>query len=277
MALVDNLEPSGLIFHESCLTTLANMAENSMHLVVTSPPYPGVDAFWGDLFKAENFDAAHEFLDCVWDGCLRVLVPGGKLAINIANTDRRPYLPNVSRVYQWARRSGIEPLGEIIWDKGYGQNGTAWGTYCNPADPALADRHEYILIFRKPGKREYRAGYYLHPRLFKSWRNSLWSIAPASATAENHIAPFPAEIPRRLILLYTYPQDIVYDPFVGSGTTVLAALETGRSGIGSEIDAEYASLARRNIAEWQLQPRLIAPYFAERGSHEVCPQQICMI
>lgn len=227
------------------------LPDESLDCVITSPPYPGVPAMWGDLFSSENFDAAHEFLDKVWGECLRVLRPGCKLIINIANTGRRPYLPNVSRIHRWARNK-IEPTGEIIWHKGYAQNGTAWGSYLSPSDIALADQHEYILIFRKYGKRAKPDSFTkIDKHDFLSWRNSIWNISPAKASKVKHIAPFPESIPTRLITLYTFEQEIVYDPFAGSGTTGVAALKLNRNFIGSDHNEEYYNLSMKNLEETQ--------------------------
>jgi len=90
-----------ILYEGDCLEVMKTLKAESVDCVITSPPYPGVNNMWGDLFKAENFDKAHEFLNRVWDECLRLLRPGCKLIINIANTKRRPYLPNVARVYWW--------------------------------------------------------------------------------------------------------------------------------------------------------------------------------
>lgn len=234
------------LLYGDTLQKLKEMQSKSIDLIVTSPPYPGVNNMWGDLYKPENFNLAHEFLNQVWNECLRILKDGCKLCINIANTKRRPYLPNTAKVYEWAMDK-CEPLGEIIWHKGYGQNGTAWGSYCNPSDMSLADQHEYILIFRKYGDREKQSGYFLNPKDFKSWRNSIWQISPAKAIDTKHIAAFPLEIPKRLILLYSYPNETVLDCFVGSGTTGIAAVNYGRKFIGIDHNETYINLSKNNI------------------------------
>lgn len=244
------------IYNESCLDTMARMEKESVHLVFTSPPYPGVNNMWGELFRAENFNDAHTFLNSVWSECLRVLKPGCKLIINIANTKRRPYLPNVKKIYEWSENR-CEPLGEIIWNKGYGQNGTAWGSFRSPSDPSLADQHEYILVFRKQGAREKPKEFNKIDLFnFKSWRNSIWSIPPAKASKVGHCAPFPPEIPKRLITFYSFEGEIVYDPFIGSGTTGLEAERLGRSWIGSETIPKYCTLAEKKIEAFRMQTKM---------------------
>jgi site-specific DNA-methyltransferase (adenine-specific) len=224
---------------------MKTLKAESVDCVITSPPYPGVNNLWGELYKAENFDQAHDFLNHIWDECLRLLRPGCKLIINIANTKRRPYLPNVARLYGWAREK-IEPTGEIIWNKGYGQLGTAWGSFRLPSDPALADQHECILVFRKFGKRQKPEHFEkIDLKDFKSWRNSMWNIPPAKASIVGHVAPFPIQIPSRLVVLYTFEGETVLDPFNGSGTTGEACIKLNRNYIGIEKESKYCELSRK--------------------------------
>lgn len=247
-----------------CLEVMKQFDSNSIvGAIITSPPYPG-NKEWGDLYKPEKFEEAHNYLNRVWDECLRILAPGCKLIINIANTGRRPYRPNTYKIYQWAENK-CEPLGEIIWYKGYAQIGTAWGSYCNPSDPALADQHEYILVFRKYGKRANKQrGYFIEPKDFTSWRNSVWLISPERASKIGHPTPFPLEIPKRLIQLYTYPGEIVLDPFCGSGTTCLAARQLKRKYIGIEINPQYYELAIQRMNCMFIQEKLDIGDFSMR-------------
>lgn len=236
-----------------CLEYMRGMDAASVDCVITSPPYPGVCNMWGELFQPDRFEEAHLFLDSVWDECLRILKPGCKLIINIANTKRRPYLANDARIHWWAKDK-VEPVGELIWHKGYGQNGTAWGSFRSPSDPALADQHEYILVFRKFGARSRPVTFEKIDLIdFKSWRNTIWNIAPAKASEIGHIAPYPYEIPKRLVILYTFAGEVVFDPFAGSGTTGLACLNLNRSFIGCEINPDYYKIAERRIREAQMQ------------------------
>ena len=137
------------------------------------------------------------------------------------------------------------------------QVGTAWGSYRMPSDPALVDQHEYILIFRKNGQRHRPKVYELiNKNDFHSWRNSVWKISPESAKRIGHIAPFPIEIPRRLITMYTFKGETVLDPFMGSGTTGVACAEIDRNFIGIEIDKEYCEIAEKRIKEAQSQIKM---------------------
>jgi modification methylase len=236
------------LYNGDCLEVMKTLKTESVECVITSPPYPGVSNMWGELYKDENFHKAHEFLDQVWDECLRLLRPGCKLIINIANTKRRPYLTNVARVHWWAKNK-VEAKGEIIWNKGFGQSGTAWGSFCSPSDPTLEDQHEYILVFRKFGKRHTPKSFdKIDFKEFRAWRNSMWNIPPAKASVIGHIAPFPLQIPLRLITLYTFKGETVLDPFSGSGTTGEACIKLSRNYIGIEQERKYCDLTRKRWA-----------------------------
>lgn len=236
-----------------CLDVLNCIPKETVSLVVTSPPYPGVESLWGEMYSTQQVESAHQFLSRVWDKCLDCLIPGGKLVINIANTGKNPYIPNTYYIYRWAleRRGEVEPKGEIIWDKGSPHTKkTFYGSWLIPTDIAIEDNHEYILVFRKSGKRvrpDKWKDYKMNREYFFSYRSSVWKIIPESAKKINHIAPFPVKIPERLVYLYTFPEEIVLDPFMGSGTTGIACCRLKRGFIGIEKEEEYFKLSTIRI------------------------------
>ena len=232
------------------------LPDGSVHLMVTSPPYNVGKEYDADL----TLDEYRAFLRRVMAEVLRVLVPGGRVCFNIANLGRKPYLPLHRYLIEdfLALRCPAQPesrflmRGEIIWDKaGGGASSTAWGSWQSPVNPTLRDVHEYILVFCKDTWRR--------PRLpgreatisredFLECTKSVWQFPPASARRVGHPAPFPEELPRRCIQLYTYADEVVLDPFMGSGTTALAALNAGRRFVGFEVSEEYRQLAQRRLA-----------------------------
>ena len=217
-------------------------------LVVTSPPY-NVGKEYEDAAPLTQY---LDGLDRVWRECWRVLRDDGRIAVNIANTGRNPYIALNWLIGRRMMRMGYQPRGEVIWDKGASAGAsTAWGSYRSPSNPSLRDRHEYIVIFDKGAARlanssgaepDIAAGDFCQATL------SVWTFPTESAAANPHPAPFPVELPRRLIELYTYPGDLVVDPFAGSGTTGVAAIQTGRQFAGYELKPDYAAAANARIA-----------------------------
>ena len=237
---------------------------NSVALVVTSPPY-----FAGKQYEevlgvggvpATYFEYL-ELLRDVFAECKRVLEPGGRIAVNVANLGRRPYRSLSSDVTEILQSLGLLLRGEVIWLKGKAAGGScAWGTFQRPSNPVLRDVTERIVIaskgrFDRALKPEQRLAQGLPSTAtisrdeFVEATTDLWEIAPESATKVGHPAPFPVELPQRLIELYTYEGDVVLDPFVGSGSAALAAVRTGRHYIGFDNDKSYAAAARRRIVD----------------------------
>jgi len=336
---------------------MSRVPDGSVQLVVTSPPY-NVGKNYSDHADNLPLDAYLALLNQVWRECYRVLAPGGRLCINVANTDRKPYLPLnaliTSELLRMAANEGLDWLmrGEIIWDKGASVGvSTAWGSFARASDPVLRDVHEYIMVFSKetfklagrgksgisggqfvewtrsiwrPEEREGRGqrseirgrrsevrrqkagGFDLHELQEKlagklkdarqrgkddawiaeslaraAWQYfsradgaSPWPAINAAPTRElgrlaeelpdemggsvwpmttesgvKHPAPFPVELPRRLILLYTGPGDLVLDPFMGAGATAVAAAQTGRHYVGYDLSETYCEIARKRAQE----------------------------
>lgn len=229
--------------------SMPQIPDNSIHLMVTSPPYNVGKEYDEDLTLEEYL----VFLQRTWSEVLRVLVPGGRACINIANLGRKPYLPLNAYVTQELLKLGFLMRGEIIWNKAASAgSSTAWGSWRSAANPTLRDVHEYILVFCKasfkrqnPNAREAT----ISSDEFLEYSKSVWSFPAESARKIGHPAPFPLELPRRLIQLYTFQDEVVLDPFIGSGQAALAALKTGRKFIGYEINPAYVQLAEQRIRQ----------------------------
>lgn len=229
---------------------MGELPDASIHLMVTSPPYNVGKDYDADLTLEEYL----AFLTHVWEEVLRVLVPGGRACINIANIGRKPYIPLHAYIVQGMQALSFQMRGEIIWDKGASAAAsTAWGSWRSPANPTLRDVHEYVLIFSKGSfQRKPLAGREatIERDEFLEFTKSVWTFPAESARKIGHPAPFPTELPYRLIQLYTFSNEVVLDPFMGSGQTALAAIKSGRRYVGYEAEAKYVRLAGERIKDF---------------------------
>ena len=237
------------------LGTSENMKEipdNSLHLMVTSPPYNVSKEYDEDLSLKEYL----QLLRNVFAETYRVLVYGGRACVNVANLGRKPYIPLSDYISHMMIKIGFKMRGEIIWAKGAGAGvSMAWGSWQSASNPVLRDTHEYILVFSKGAfdrKKEDRENT-ITKEQFMEWTKSVWTMNPESAKKVKHPAPFPVELPYRLTQLYTFKGDVVLDPFIGSGSTAIAALKSERKYIGYDIDPEYIKIAEERIAPYKLQ------------------------
>ncbi|MGH9297676.1 MAG: DNA-methyltransferase, partial [Acidimicrobiales bacterium] len=258
---LERLEPVDVVY-EGDSRDMGRLVSNSVALVVTSPPYFAGKEYEETLGHNGVPGTYFEYLSLlrdVFDECRRVLEPGGRIAVNVANLGRRPYRSLSSDVTEILQELGLLLRGEIVWWKGRAAGGScAWGTFQRPGNPVLRDVTERIVIaskgrFDRALKAEERLAIGLPSTStisrdeFLEATTDLWEIPPESATRVGHPAPFPVELPQRLIDLYTYEGDVVLDPFLGSGTTAIAALRTRRHFVGFDADAGYASLAGERI------------------------------
>lgn len=231
---------------------MKEIPDNSLHLMITSPPYNVTKEYDKDLSLREYL----QLLKNVFSETYRVLVYGGRACINVANLGRKPYIPLSDHISHIMIEIGYLMRGEIIWHKGAGAGiSMAWGSWQSAANPVLRDTHEYIMVFskgsfsrKKPEDKENT----ITKEQFMEWTKSVWTINPESAKKIGHPAPFPIELPYRLIQLYSYKGDIVLDPFMGSGSTAIAALKSERKYVGYDIDPEYVKLAEARVAPYKL-------------------------
>ncbi|MGC8685778.1 MAG: DNA-methyltransferase, partial [bacterium] len=193
----------------------------------------------------------------------RVLVPGGRACINVANLGRKPYLPLHSYIIEDMHDMGFLMRGEILWDKGTSVSpSTAWGSYLKANNPVLRDIHEYILIFCKDSfthSNPYNRRSTISKEEFLEFTKSVWRFTAERATKVGHPAPFPVELSYRLIQLYTFENEVVLDPFAGSGSTCIAALKTNRKYVAYEIDKKYCDLAERRIKQFLQEQNVLFP------------------
>jgi site-specific DNA-methyltransferase (adenine-specific) len=233
---------------------MAQIPDNSLHLMITSPPYNVSKVYDDDLSLAEYLGLLRK----VFAETHRVLVNGGRACINVANLGRKPYIPLSDYISHMMLELGFLMRGEIIWHKGAGAGvSMAWGSWQSASNPVLRDVHEYILVFSKGTfNRKKSQGWQntITKEQFMEWTKSVWTFYPESAKKVGHPAPFPVELPYRLIQLYTFKDDVVLDPFMGSGATALAAAQSHRSFIGYDIDPNYVKLAQNRLAKLETLP-----------------------
>jgi DNA modification methylase len=238
--------------------------DGSVALVVTSPPYFAGKAYEEELGEGHTPASYVDYLRMLRDvfaTCVRKLEPGGRVAVNVANLGRKPYRSlsaDVIRILQ--DELGLLLRGEVIWRKADGAGGNcAWGSFRSPSNPVLRDLTERVIIAskgrfdraqtpaeRQEGKVPHRP-HLLTSDEFMEATLDVWDIPPESAKRVNHPAPFPVELPERLIKLYTYKDDLVLDPFLGSGSTLVAAARTDRRGAGYDMDPAYVEIARERV------------------------------
>ncbi|NSW91086.1 MAG: site-specific DNA-methyltransferase [Firmicutes bacterium] len=243
----NTIEPQNLnkIYCKSS-ENMDEIPDYSVHLMVTSPPYNVKKEYDNDL----SLDEYRLLLRNVFKETYKKLVTGGRACINIANLGRKPYIPLHSFIIEDMLEIGYFMRGEIIWNKASSASpSTAWGSWLSAANPVLRDIHEYILVFSKESfsRKQENKESTIQKEEFLEWTKSVWTFPAVSAKSIGHPAPFPEELPYRLIQLYTFKGEVVLDPFCGSGTTCLAAKKSGRNYIGYDINPDYVELANNRI------------------------------
>jgi len=234
---------------------MSMIPDNSLHLMITSPPYNVSKEYDEDLSLKEYL----EMLSKVFTETYRVLVNGGRACINVANLGRKPYIPLSDYISRIMIEIGFNMRGEIIWNKAASASpSTAWGSWMSASNPILRDIHEYILVFSKGDykrslnktEKEIKQNT-ISKEEFMEWTKSIWTFNAESARRIGHPAPFPIDLPYRLIQLYSFTTDVILDPFMGSGTTAIAALKSNRNYVGFEINKEYIELINTRVKPYE--------------------------
>ena len=232
------------IFHKSS-ENMSELENNSVSLTVTSPPY--------NIGKDSDLDLTDDeywaMMENIFTEIYRVTESGGRLVVNVANLGRKPYIPFSKYFTELLIEIGFIMRGEIIWQKSKGANANfAWGSWLSASNPVIRDIHEYCLVFSKDSlKKSSQGESSIKKEEFMESTLSIWNINPARAKKIGHPAPFPIELPQKFINLYTYKKDLVLDPFLGSGTTAVAAKLLERNFIGYEIEEKYIAIANNRL------------------------------
>lgn len=235
---------------------MKEIPDNSVHLMITSPPYNVSKEYDEDLSLQEYL----QLLENSFRETFRVLINGGRACINIANLGRKPYIPLSDYISKLMIDIGFTMRGEIIWNKAASASpSTAWGSWQSAANPILRDVHEYILVFSKGDYKREKKGKKdtITKEQFMEWTKSIWTMNTERARRIGHPAPFPEELPYRLIQLYSFKGDIILDPFMGSGTTAVAAIKAERKFVGYDISQKYIELAEKRIEPLLRQTKIV--------------------
>lgn len=226
-----------------------HLADESVHLIVTSPPY-NVGIEYDKHHDVFTLDEYRTMLRRVWKESERVLIDGGRICINVSNTGYKPYIPLYCYVIEDMLDCGFALRSQIVWNKSVPNwRYTARGTWDSASNPIIVESHEYIAIFNKGNFSRGKGESTISREEFKIATTGLWTIQSESAQKIGHPAPFPLEIPRRLIKLLSFKTDTILDPFMGSGTTLVAAKELGRQYVGYDISPAYVELAKQRLRQ----------------------------
>lgn len=255
---------------------LSFLKDESVHLVVTSPPYWTLKEYpphLQQLGAIEDYETFLSELDKVWSECARVLVPGGRICCVVGDVciprkrvGRHHVFPLHADITVRVRKLGLDSLTPILWFKiangAIEAEGNGAGFYGKPYQPGAIVKNdfEYILFFRKGGT--YRSPSMVQKALsmlskeeMKSWLRTAWTDVKGESTRRGHPAPFPLEVAERLIRLFSFAGDTVLDPFVGTGTTSLAAMNVGRNSIGIDCDQTFIAMAKEKMQRAHLSLR----------------------
>ena len=245
---------------------MIEMEDNSVNLIITSPPYHDLKNYNHDSQIGLNSGSYENYikeLNSVWKECVRVLAPDGKICINTmpfflsgdeARFDRRETKLSITDIERFMDSTNeMYQFGLYIWDKRKIVRFSSFGSYPYPTNIFSTFPYEWITVFSKKGKREkvskeIKEQSKISTEEWQNWAiNSIWEMQPAKAKSEGHPAPFPDELPRRLIKLHSFYGDLILDPFAGTGTTCKAALDLGRKAVGYVLNDEYLPLVDKKI------------------------------
>lgn len=238
-----------LIQGDVLTTTLVN--ENSVDLVVTSPPY-NVDIQYNSHKDDVSYAEYLEFSEKWMARCFDWLKDDGRFCLNIPLDKNKGGQQSVGAdLTTIAKRIGFQYHSTIIWNEGNISRRTAWGSWMSASAPYVIAPVELIVVLYKKNWKKLSGSKVsdVGRQEFMDWTNGMWTFNGESKKKIGHPAPFPIELPRRCVKLFSYVDDVVLDPFCGSGTTLIAAVSNNRKGVGIDVDKKYCSLAQKRILE----------------------------
>lgn len=236
------------LYHGDCLDVLPTIGRASVNLVVTSPPY-NVGLDYASYEDDKPFEEYMEFLTKVCGELYEVLAEDGRIAINIGD-GKNGKIPTHSILQMKLLELGYKPMTLIVWDKKTTSNRAAWGSFMSPSCPSFPSPMEYVLVLSKTNKLTHKGTSTITKENFIQWTNPIWDIKPETRLNKiGHPAAFPIELPRRLIEILSYKEDVVLDPFMGSGSTGVSCVATNRAFIGIDKDEKYFKIAQERISK----------------------------
>ena len=236
------IQPNCIVVGNS-VDVLKDLADDSIDLVVTSPPY-NIGKDYDNYSDNLTDDEYKDMMYSIFKQLYRIMIPGSRLCINlppgIKGQDDTHFV-----IIELVRKVGFKWYTDIVWNKNnYSARFTVWGSWVKPTKPYFKHPFEYIFVFSKPGRYKTKGEKDIHPDEFKKWTTALWTIKPEGRMKQyEHPAMFPEDIPYRLIKLFTYKGDTVLDMFNGAGTTTYVAAKLNRKFIGIDISPEYCNTA----------------------------------
>jgi len=225
---------------EDCLGIMMKIPEKCIDLVITSPPYYNAKNY----IQFDTYQSYLEYMRPIYFQIFRVLTLNGRICVNVPDGyGRNPWIPIYADTIKMLQGIGFILRGSIVWNKQNSAGKTSWGSWRSSSNPCLIDEHEMIIVAHKENPKIDGSG--ISKKDFMSCMHSVWNIKPQ--TRSNHPAPFPTEIPERLIKFYSGRDSIILDPFIGSGTTAVAAKKLNRRFIGIDISKKYCEIAEERL------------------------------